>query len=147
MIQNLRCLDVTERRSKTRFPIELVARYAVPGRLEIEATGRTVNISSHGVLMTYTSSVSPGTPISVMMEWPIFLSNACPLALHIRGTVVRSDRGLIAVRFSTHEFRTKPKPPDCVAEDVPVLLSDAQDFAALLGRLPTRHPNPQSQRW
>jgi uncharacterized protein (UPF0332 family) len=34
-----------------------------------------------------------------------------------------------------------------VTEEVPVLLADAQDFAARLGRLPTRHPNPQSQRW
>jgi uncharacterized protein (UPF0332 family) len=33
-----------------------------------------------------------------------------------------------------------------VQEEVPNLLADAQDFAARLGRLPTRHPNPSSRR-
>jgi PilZ domain-containing protein len=111
MIQSLRRLDVTERRSKSRFPIALVARYGVPARLE-KVTGKTVNISSNGVLMTSTSRVSPGTSIRVVIEWPIVICNVRPLALYIHGTVVRSDGGLVAVRFSTHELRTKPKPPD-----------------------------------
>jgi uncharacterized protein (UPF0332 family) len=33
-----------------------------------------------------------------------------------------------------------------VQEEVPDLLADARDFAARLGRLPTRHPNPSSRR-
>jgi uncharacterized protein (UPF0332 family) len=33
-----------------------------------------------------------------------------------------------------------------VAEEVPVLLADAQAFAALLNRLPARHPNPRGIR-
>jgi uncharacterized protein (UPF0332 family) len=33
-----------------------------------------------------------------------------------------------------------------VAEEVPELLADAQQFAALLGRVPGRHPNPKSLR-
>ena len=33
-----------------------------------------------------------------------------------------------------------------IAEEVPVLLADAREFAALLGRLPARHPNPKSMR-
>jgi hypothetical protein len=109
-MQGLKPLDVTERRRRIRFPIALVARYSVPTRLEIE--GQTVNISSDGVLITSTYDLSPGTSISVKIEWPVSLGNTCPLALHIRGTVVRSDRGLVAVRFSNHEFRTKPKPPN-----------------------------------
>jgi hypothetical protein len=110
-MQSLRPIDVTERRSKTRFPIALVARYSVPGRLE-NVTGKTVNVSSNGVLMTSTSRVSPGTLIRVVIEWPIRIGNVRPLALHIHGTVVRSDSDLVAVRFSTYEFRTKPKPLD-----------------------------------
>ena len=111
-MQGLRLLEVAERRRRTRFPIALVARYAVLGRLEIEGTGRTVNISSHGVLITSAHDLSPGTRIRVMVEWPISLSDTCPLVLHIRGIVVRSDRGLVAVRFWTYEFHTKRKPPD-----------------------------------
>ena len=109
-MQGLRPLDVTERRRRIRFPLALVARYSVPTRLEIE--GRTVNISSAGVLITSTHDLSAGTSISVKIEWPVSLGNTRPLALHIRGTVVRCDPGLVAVRFSKYEFRTKPKPPD-----------------------------------
>jgi hypothetical protein len=111
-MQDLSPLHVTERRGRIRFPFALVARYAVPGGLEIKGTGRTVNISSHGVLITSAHNLSPGTSISVKIEWPVSLGNTRTLALHIRGKVVRSGPGLVAVRFSKYEFRTKPKPPD-----------------------------------
>ena len=109
---SLSSFEGPERRTRTRFPIELGARYAVSGRQEIEGMGRTVNISSHGVLMASAHEVFPETSIRVVIEWPILLGNICPLALHIHGKVVRSERGLIAVRFSTRELRTQPKPPD-----------------------------------
>ena len=112
MIHNSRPFDEPERRKKTRFPIGLVARYTVQRPHKIEGAGLTVNISSRGVLMTSTYEVSPGTSIRVVIEWPIVIGNVCPLALHIRGTVVRSDRSLVAVRFKTYEFRTRPKLPE-----------------------------------
>lgn len=108
--------DFQERRRRIRFPIALGARCAVDGQEDIKGTGWTVNISSLGALITTDHDVSPGTPISVVMEWPILLGDVRPLALHIRGRVVRSDPGsghsLIAVRFVTRELRTQPKPPD-----------------------------------
>ena len=103
-MQGLMPFNGLERRRRIRFPIELGARYAVHGRQEIEGTGRTVNISSHGVLITSAHEVSPGTSIRVVIEWPIL--NARSLALHISGMVIRSDSDLVAVRFSTHELRT-----------------------------------------
>ena len=116
--QTLSTFDGQERRSRIRFPISLSARYVVVGQQKIEGTGRTVNISSNGVLMTSAQEVPPGTSISVVMEWPILLDDFCPLALHIHGKVVRSEpvlgQSLIAVRFSTCELRTQPKPPDQV---------------------------------
>lgn len=128
-MQGLSPSDVTERRGRIRFPFALVVRYAVPGGLEIKGTGRTVNISSHGVLITSAHDLSSGTSISVKIEWPVSVGNTRPLALHIHGTVVRSDSGLVAVRFSKYEFRTKPKPPDSAGVNgpkmkYPKLLSD-----------------------
>lgn len=64
----------------------------------------TVNIGSGGVLMTCAYKMSPGTPIKVVIKWPIQVGNACPRALHLGGTVVRPGHGLVAGRFSTHEF-------------------------------------------
>jgi PilZ domain len=108
--QSLTFFDGPERRSRIRFPVALDARYAVVGRQATEGTGRTVNISSYGVLITSAHKVSPGTAIKVVIEWPILIDNACPLALHTHGRVVRSYDGLVAVKFSTHEFRTQPQP-------------------------------------
>jgi hypothetical protein len=110
--QSLSTFDGPERRSRIRFPIAVDARYSASGRQEIEGTGRTVNISSYGVLITSAHKVSHGASMKVVIAWPILIDNACPLALHAHGRVVRSDHGLVAMQFSTHEFRTQPKPPD-----------------------------------
>jgi PilZ domain len=99
-----------ERRSRIRFPIALNARYAVVGRQDIEGTCRTMNISSHGALITSGREWSPGMSVSVVIEWPILLGSVRPLALHIHGKVIRSDHGLVALRFLTYELRTQPRP-------------------------------------
>jgi PilZ domain len=103
-----------ERRSRIRFSIVLRARYAVFEPKRIEGTGWTVNISSHGVLIVSAQKVRPGTSIRVVIEWPIFIGSVCPLKLYIRGTVIRSNHSLVAVRFSTYEFSTQPIPLDHV---------------------------------
>ena len=106
----LSTFDGPERRSRIRFPIVLAARYAIAGRQEIASAGKTVDISSHGALIRSAHAVLPGTTLRVVIEWPILIGNGRPLALHAHGTVVRSERGLVAVRFSTHELRTQPEP-------------------------------------
>jgi hypothetical protein len=103
-------LEGPERRRRIRFPIAFSAWYAVAGRKEREGTCEAVNISSDGMLATFTPEVTLGTPVRVIIEWPILKRDVCPLALYIVGTVVRSDPGLAAVRFSTHELRTERKP-------------------------------------
>ena len=113
-VQSLSTFDGPERRSRIRFPFALAARYAITGQQEIASAGKTVNISSLGALLRSPDEVLPGTSIRVVIEWPILIGNGRPLALHAYGTVVRSDHGLVAVRFSAHELRTQPKPPDQV---------------------------------
>jgi PilZ domain len=113
-MQSLSTFDGPERRSRIRFPIALAARYTIVGQQEIESAGKTVNISSHGALIRSPHEALPGTSIGVVIDWPILLGSVRPLALHIHGTVIRFGHGLVAVRISTHEFRTQPKPPDQV---------------------------------
>src|SRR5450631_4326929 len=74
-MDGLSTFDGLERRSRIRFPIALDARYAVVGRQDIKGTGRTMNISSHGVLVTSAREWSPGTPVSVVIEWQILLGS------------------------------------------------------------------------
>jgi len=106
--------DGLERRSRIRFPFALAAPYTSAGQQEIASGGKAVNISSTGTLIRSAHEVVPGTSIRVVIEWPILIGNGCRLALHTHETVVRSDRGLVAVRFSAHELRTQPKPRDQV---------------------------------
>jgi PilZ domain len=113
-MSNFSTLDGPERRRRIRFPIALSARCSVAGQQETGGTCRTVNISSHGALITSTPKVLPGTRIGVVIDWPIPIGNLCPLALHILGKVVRSEDGLVAVQFSTYELRTQPKVPNHV---------------------------------
>jgi hypothetical protein len=110
--------DGPERRTRSRFPIELSARYTVDGRNNLNGTVQTVNISSNGVLIRCPHELSLETAIRVVIELPVLIGDACPLALHIHGRVVRTDHGLVAVQYSRHELRTQPKPPGQV-QDIP----------------------------
>ena len=108
-VQQLHSPGQPERRHRTRFPIELGARYTVEGCREIERAGRTVNISSGGLLITSADKLALGASIKVVVEWPVLMDETCPLALHIHGNVIRSDQDLVAVQFSCHELRTQAK--------------------------------------
>ena len=107
-------LDGQERRRRIRFPVNLAAYYTADRRNDVCGKGQTVNISSRGVLITSAHRLSPNTSIKVVIEWPVLLDDVCPVALHIHGRVVRSEGGLIAVRYVQHELRTQPKPPERV---------------------------------
>jgi hypothetical protein len=98
-----------ERRSRIRFPIVLGARYTLFGPNQIKGTGLTVNISSRGALIVSAHQMLPGASIQVAIDWPIVRGNVSRLALYFPGKVVRSDRGLVAVQFSTSELRPQPK--------------------------------------
>ena len=71
--------EVTERRTKTRFPIELVARYSILGRQQVIGIGRIGNNSRHGVLITFEHEVPSGTAIRVirMADSPRQRLSAC----------------------------------------------------------------------
>jgi len=74
---------------------------------ETKADGRTVNISSSGVLFTAQEPLLPGRQIELDISWPAQLDNKCNLKLVARGRVVRFDNGRAAVEILQHEFRTK----------------------------------------
>jgi len=58
--------DVAERRSSVRFPIEQEVRYKVYNRNTIEVgSGRTVNMSSNGVLFTTERTLTTGERVEL----------------------------------------------------------------------------------
>jgi len=73
------------------------------------ASGKTVNISSSGILFTTEQTLLPGRRIEMDVSWPAQLDNKCALKLVARGRVVRFEGGCAALEILQHEFRTKAK--------------------------------------
>jgi hypothetical protein len=68
--------------------------------------GRTVNMSSSGVLFTSEQPLFPGRRLELSVNWPAQLDNKCPLKLVARGRVIRSEAGRVAIEIQQYEFRT-----------------------------------------
>jgi len=97
-----------DRRHSDRFPIERDVRYKVLSKRSGEEAGegRTLNMSSAGVLFTAGHELVPGKRIELSITWPAQLNNKCALRLVARGRVVRSTSGMAALEIQQYEFRT-----------------------------------------
>jgi hypothetical protein len=101
-----------ERRHSDRFPIEREVRYRVINKRggEEAGEGKTVNMSSAGVLFTSDHLLIPGRRVELSVNWPALLNNKCALKLVARGRVVRFEEGRVAIDIQQYEFRTSPLP-------------------------------------
>lgn len=102
----------SERRRSSRFPIEREVRYkTLNQRTEILAgNGKTLNISSSGVLFTSDHELPVGTRLEVSISWPAQLNERCLLNLVARGRVTRFSKGQLALQIQQYEFRTQSRP-------------------------------------
>ncbi len=102
----------SERRRSSRFPIERDLRYkTLNQRAEILAgNGKTMNISSSGVLFTSDHDLPIGTRLEVSISWPAQLNEKCLLNLVARGRVMRHLKGQLALQIQQYEFRTQSRP-------------------------------------
>lgn len=108
--------DQKDRRDSDRFPIEREVRYKVLGKRSDEiGVGKTLNISSSGILFTKEHLLVPGKRLEITVNWPVSLNNKCNLNLIARGRVVRTDRGRAAIKIQQYEFRTAAQPGQPVA--------------------------------
>ena len=103
----------TERRRSSRFPIEREIRYkTLNQRTElVTGVGKTLNISSSGVLFTAEHDMPLGTRLEVAISWPAQLNDRCLLNLVARGRVTRHAKGQLALQIQQYEFRTQSLPP------------------------------------
>ena len=97
-----------ERRHSDRFPIEREVRYRVLNKRGGEDTGegKTLNISSSGILFTSEHLLLPGRRMELAVSWPAQLDNQVALKLVARGRVVRFEDGRAALEIQQYEFRT-----------------------------------------
>jgi hypothetical protein len=98
-----------DRRRSSRFPIERELRYkTLSQRTEIvNGIGKTLNISSSGVLFTASHDLPVGTRLEVSISWPAQLNERCLLNLVARGRVARKEEGQLALQIQQYEFRTQ----------------------------------------
>lgn len=109
MAEPLRNENSVERRRSSRFPIEREVRYkTLSQRSEvIQGSGKTLNISSSGVLFTADHDLPVGTRLEVSISWPAQLNEKCLLNLVARGRITRQESGHLALQIQQYEFRTQ----------------------------------------
>jgi len=98
----------SDRRSKRRYPIHLEVQYKLLRHRRVErlGLGRTLNISSGGVLFEADGLLPTSGPIELALNWPFLLHGSCNLKLVMRGRIVRANDKAIAIKAEFHEFRT-----------------------------------------
>jgi hypothetical protein len=93
-----------------RYPIALDVQYKLlrGDRVDRVGCGKTLNISSGGVLLETDQPLPATGLIELAIKWPFLLREVCSLKLVMRGRIVRRDAStkVTAVRAESHEFRT-----------------------------------------
>jgi hypothetical protein len=100
-----------ERRSKSRFPLDLSVRFRPLAGALFSGAGRAVNVSSGGVLVVSHHVVSQreirvGALVEMSIEWPSLLDGRVPLQLVAVGRIVRRRAADFAAAFERYQFRT-----------------------------------------
>src|SRR5262249_40522552 len=108
--------EKTDRRASDRFPIEREVRYKVLNRKNADEVGfgKTINMSSNGVLFTTDQYLLPGRRLELAISWPAQLNSTVALKLVARGRVVRCEEGKAAIEIHQYEFRTASQNPSMV---------------------------------
>jgi hypothetical protein len=102
--------SVVERRAAIRFAIEQEVLYRILDHrapVAESGAGKTLDISSGGVLFATSHLLKPGRRIEVSVTWPAVLDGGCPLKFVAVGRVVRAEEGWAAMHIEQYEFRTR----------------------------------------
>ena len=99
----------SDRRHSDRFPIERDVKFRILNKRggDEAGEGKTLNISSSGVLFTSEHMLLPGRRLELDISWPVQLNNQVALKLVARGRVVRFEEGGAAIEIQQYEFRTQ----------------------------------------
>ena len=99
-----------DRRATRRFPIALPLQYKVfrGTTLLAEGIGRTMDISSHGILFHAGAHLEPYLRLELSIDWPMFQAPGPPMKLLVFGDIVRIADDEAAVRIMRHELRRCP---------------------------------------
>lgn len=77
--------------------------------VEIPHPGKSVNMSSRGILFETDSSLAPGEVLSMAIRWPAQLEHRCAMKIVVVGKVIRCPGSQVAIEILQHAFRTAGK--------------------------------------
>jgi len=97
-----------ERRTGHRFQLTLDLCYRLMVRQSPPTLGfgKTIDVSSRGVLFESENLLPSRGDIEISLKWPMLLNSTCNLQLIIKGRIVRLNERKVAVYSETREFRT-----------------------------------------
>jgi hypothetical protein len=97
-----------DRRFDRRYEIQLELRWKLIRRRKVMevGVGRTMDLSSSGILFEAGHPLPVGMNVELSISWPVLLHNVAPLQLVVVGRIVRTDGVRTALRMIQHEFRT-----------------------------------------
>jgi hypothetical protein len=100
-----------QRPSDGWYPVAADVAYKLVGMggILIEGRGRSVKISSSGILIATEAALPLCTLIEIVIAWPAKLDDDACLNLHVRGRTLRSYGNHTAVAIAGYEFRTRPR--------------------------------------
>jgi hypothetical protein len=97
-----------DRRSHRRYPVRVDLKYSLilpEGHVQV-GRGRTINLSSGGVLFEAEASVPVNMPVELSIFWPLRAGDQAQVELHATGKTVRAKGHQVAVKFDRSRFRT-----------------------------------------
>jgi hypothetical protein len=97
-----------DRRHDRRYELDLPTRWKLIRRRRVLETGvgRTLDLSSGGILFDAGRPLLTGYNVELSIAWPVLLQGTASLQLVVSGRIVRVDGTRIAIRTAQHEFRT-----------------------------------------
>jgi hypothetical protein len=103
-----------------RYPLSLPLQYRVYGlekhEVALTGSGRTVGISTGGVIFEADRALPAGREIDLSITWPASLSKSVGLTLRVMGRLVRADQNRMAMVIKRYEFRTRSLAQDAEQE-------------------------------
>ena len=97
-----------------KFPVKAALEYWISGVAKDgthavcqTGTGRTLAMSSRGVLFEADRKLRAGLEVTLSIAWPASLSKSVGLTLRVSGVIERADRKFAALTMTRYEFRTR----------------------------------------
>ena len=103
----------SDRRQAARYPLDVPVKITRGGRSRASAAvqGQAIDMSSSGLRFTAPVPLPVGSILRLDLDWPVRMGGDRPMALRVKGRVVRSTEGCVAVTILHREFRVKRREP------------------------------------